>query len=116
MDLAQAAQAIVDRLTDAGVRASVDERDLNPPAVFVGPPVLSWRFGKGSTDATWTLVAVVPNTGRNIALTNLGALVTSTAAALGLAIVTARPMDLSVPDQAAPLPGYALEFTQRIPA
>lgn len=116
MDLDAAAAAIVDRLRAGGVRATTDERDLNPPAVFVGPPVMSYRFGKGSWDAAWQLAAVVPNTGRASALRDLGDLVAAVQEALGMAVATARPMDLSVPDQAAPLPGYQMEFTQRIPA
>jgi hypothetical protein len=116
MDLDAAVDALVARLTGAGLRAAADERDLNPPAVWVGPPVLTYRFGKNCWDAEWRLAAVVPNSGRNIANRNLGELVSAAQAALGGAIVTARPIDLSVPDQAAPLPAYELTFTTRIPA
>lgn len=114
MDLQGAAQAVVDRLMAAGIQATLDERDLNPPAVLVAIPLMSFRFGKGGWDAQFTLAAVVSNSGRAAALANLSTLVTDIHQAMGGAPVTARAIDLMVPDQGAPLPGYELTFTQRI--
>src|SRR6478609_8238121 len=74
VDLQGAAQAVVDRLMAAGVQATVDERDLNPPAVLVTVPLLSYRFGKESWTAQFTLAAVVPNSGRATALGGLSVL------------------------------------------
>lgn len=116
MDLDAAVAAIVDRLKAAGVRACTDERDLNPPAVWVGPPILAFRFGKGFYDAEYHLFAAVPNTGRDTANKNLGALITAVQDALAGAVVTGRPIDLTVPDAAVPLPAYDLTFTARINA
>lgn len=114
MDLQAAAQAVVDKLMAAGIQATVDERDLNPPAVLVAVPLLTYRFGKSCWDAQFTLAAVVTNSGRAAALGNLSTLLNQVTAALGGIPVTARAIDLTVPDQGAPLPAYELTYTQRI--
>jgi len=114
-DVDAAAAAIVARLVAAGVRASIDERDLNPPAVWVAPPTMSWRFGKGTWDAEWLLTAVVPDGGRATSTAALAALVVQVQQAMGWGGVTARPVSLLVPGAGGvPLPGYEMSFTQRI--
>jgi hypothetical protein len=114
-DVDAAAAAIVARLAAAGVRASIDERDLNPPCVWVGPPTMSWRFKRGTWDAEWLLTAVVPDTGRGTSTAALAALVVKVQDAMGWAGVTARPVSLLVPGTGGvPLPGYEMSFTQRI--
>ena len=114
MDVAGAVQAVVDRLLAAGIRATLDERDINPPCVYVAPPALTWRFGRGDFDAAFTVWAVTGAAGRNVDLVNLGQLLDDVTAALGFAAVTAEPADLLVPHQAAPLPAYRLTWTERI--
>jgi hypothetical protein len=113
LDLAAAADAVVTRLTAAGIRATVDERNLNPPAVWIKPPAITYRYGKGWA-AVWTLQAVVPDTGRNIAMAALGELVDAVTAAMSWAVVTAAPIALIIPGGAAPLPGYEMTFNERI--
>lgn len=113
MDINAAADAVVTRLRAGGVRATIDERDINPPAVWVKPPVVNWRFGKGWS-AQWTLQAVVPDTGRNVALAALGELVEAVQTAMGWAAVTAMPIALVIPGGSAPLPGYEMTFSERI--
>jgi hypothetical protein len=114
VNVAGAVQQLVDRLTAAGLRATQDERDLNPPAVFVAPPVLDWRFGRGDFDAAFTVFVVTGAAGRSVDLVNLGQLLDQVAEALNLAAVHAEPADLLVPHQAAPLPAYRLTWTDRI--
>lgn len=114
-DLDAAAAAIVAQLAAAGIRATVDERDLNPPCVWVGPPTLSWRFGKGTWDAGWVLTAVVPDTGRGYSNNALAALVVRVQDAMGWLAQNARPVALIVPGTGGtPMPGYEMTFTQRI--
>jgi hypothetical protein len=114
-DLDAAAAAIVAQLAAGGVRATVDERDLNPPCVWVGPPTLAWRFGRATWDAGWTLTAVVADTGRGYSNNALAALVVQTQDALGWAATQARPVSLIVPGTGGtPMPGYEMTFTQRI--
>jgi hypothetical protein len=112
VDIHQAVRAVVVRLEAAGLRAVCDERDVNPPCVYVPPPSISWRFRRGDFDAAFTAWCVVPNSGRDIALRNLGPLVTAAAAALGMAVITAVPGDLVVPELAAPLPAYLLTWSE----
>jgi len=113
VDIAAAAQSIVTQLKAAGIRATIDERDINPPAVWVKPPIAAFRFGKG-WDATWTLQAVVPDTGRNNSLAALGAMIDAVQAAMNWHAITANPVALLIPGGAAPLPAYEMTFSERI--
>lgn len=113
MNLADANAAVVARISAAGIRATVDERDVNPPAVFVPAPAITYRFGRCWV-ATWELVAVVPDAGRPANLHALGDLIDATVAALGGEVTNARPVSFAGVDQAPPLPGYALTYTQEV--
>lgn len=113
MDVAGAVQSVVDRLTAAGVRATLDERDINPPCVYVAPPALTWRFGRGDFTAAFTAWCVTGAAGRNADLATLGDLLESVGIALDWAGVTADPADLLIPHQAAPLPAYRVMWTER---
>lgn len=113
MDLAAAVQEVVDQLVAGGVRATVDQRDLNPPAVLVDAPAIAWRFGKGGWNATWTATVVVPDTGNAQALTDLSVLLEQVQAALGGIVAEGRPADLLTQD-AGILPGYRLTWSTHI--
>lgn len=114
VDLAGAVADVVDRLKAAGIRATADPRDLNPPAVYVAPPELSFRFAKLTYDASWTLAAVVPNVGRKQALDLLGPLIESVLAVFP-AITGGRAVDLTGGlDGGGPQPAYELTMTTRI--
>ncbi len=114
IDLASAVDQVVDTLTAAGIRATADLRHLNPPGVLVAPPDIAWRFGRGA-EATWRIVAAVPNTGTRSSIAGLSPLVDQVQAALAGAVTAGRPVDLSILDGGAPLPGYELTFTTKIP-
>lgn len=114
VNVAAAAAQIVDMLVEAGISATVDQRDLNPPGVFVPLPTLAYRFHKGDVTATWRPVAAVANTGRSQVLTELSALLGAVQDALGGIAVTAVPVDLPTTAEAGELPGYELTFTTRI--
>jgi hypothetical protein len=112
LDLAAAVADVVGRLRAAGIRATADVRDVNPPCVYVPPPQIAWAFGK--VEMGWTVAAVVPATGRDIALKNLGPLIADVSTALSATPVTGgRPIDLGGTDGAAPMPAYELTFTTR---
>lgn len=115
VDVAAAVQAVVDRLTAGGVRATLDERDINPPCVYVAPPAVSWRFGRGDFTAEFTAWAVTGAAGRNIDLSNLGELLEAAGVALDFAGIRADPADLTgIPQQSAPLPAYRFTWSERI--
>ena len=114
IDLAGEVAAVVARLKAAGLRATADLRDVNPPCVYVPPPQIAYRFGKGIADLTWTVAAIVPNTGRDVALRNLTPLIDDVAAALSATpVTTGRPIDVTGLDGGAPNPAYELTFVSR---
>jgi hypothetical protein len=107
--IADACAAVAARIAAAGIRATVDERDVNPPAVFVPAPAINYRFG-GCWMGTWALIAVVPDAGRTANLRALGDLVDAVRVALDGEITDARPVSFAGVDAAPPLPGYALTY------
>lgn len=111
--LKAAVDDLVARLASAGIPATADLRNLNPPAVYVPAPEIAWRYGKGA-DLTYRIVAAVPNTGRDTAIADLSRLIDRVQAALAGAITEGRPVDLTALDAGAPLPGYELTLTERI--
>jgi hypothetical protein len=109
LGIVAAQSVIVDRLTAAGLRAVTDERDVNPPCVLVGPPVLTFRFGRPSFDAEFRLLAIVGDGGRDTATAALDALVGTVTTAVGL--LTGTPAQFSGLDGAPALPAYELTLT-----
>lgn len=116
LNIAAVMQAMCDSITAQGVRCVLDERDLNPPGALVRAPELNWRFGQGRYDAEWTVLVCVENAGRNVALGKLGPLIESAAKGIGVAVLAGRPVDVQLPDSAAPVPGYELTFNTKIVA
>lgn len=114
MDLYQAMAALSDTLTAAGIRAAMDARDLNPPAVLITPPDMAFRFADGTWEAGWTLIATAPNAGTREALTALDALIVAVVSALGGQPVNASPYTLTVDGQSDPLPAYQVTWSARI--
>jgi hypothetical protein len=114
VNVADAVQGVLDRLLAVGIRATNDERDINPPCVFVGPPAITWRFARNDFDADFTIWCVTGAAGRNVDLVNLGELLDAVTAALQFAAVRGEPNNLLVPEQAAPLPAYRLSWSERV--
>lgn len=115
VNIRQAMDEVVAALTAAGIRATVDGRDANPPCVLVRPPVMSFRFGKGYWDAEMTAWALVGDAGMGPSMTALGELVTAVQTALGFVVVTARPDETTLADGST-VPTYVLTWTHRVPA
>lgn len=62
--LASAAAEILDALRSAGIRASIDPRDLDLPAVWITPETISTPTLSGEPLLiTWTAYAITPDTG-----------------------------------------------------
>lgn len=115
MDLDAAMQTVVDTLTAADVRATLDPVDAHPPCVLVRPPTMTYRFGKGNWDAAFEAWVMVPANGINASLKQLGDLLEDAQSALGYHGVTATPDDATLNDGGT-VPMYRLSWTQRIPA
>lgn len=114
LDLLAVMQSMCAGVSAQGLPATVDERDLNPPALLLRPPELSWRFQQGRYDAAWTAVICVNDAGRTASLAALGPLLEQAAAGLGVPVLGGRPVDLLLPDQAGPLPAYEITFNTKI--
>jgi hypothetical protein len=114
--LAGAVWDLLGWLTAAGLRATADIRNVNPPGVYVEPPLIAWRFGRGYVDLSWSVWLVVPNTGRDAALKNLGPLLIDTYGALtaqGCSPTDASFSELTAPDGGPPMPAYLMNLTTR---
>lgn len=101
-------------LTAAGIRATDDPRDINPPALLLRPPVLSFRFGRGCVAADWTARLVLVNAGTRQALQEALPLIQQIQDALQGAVVTATPADWELPDGGGPTPGYQLTWSTHL--
>lgn len=112
-NLAGATEALVARIAAAGIRATTDERDVNPPCVIVPAPAVVFRFG-GCWDGTWPLLVVVPDGGRIANLVALADLVDAVQVAVDGAIKSGRPVAVTGVEGAPPLPGYELTYTETI--
>lgn len=112
-NLSAAVAGYVDTLVSAGVRASADTRDINPPCVHINPPEVAYRFGKG-WDATWRAYVIAPDSGPAESLEVVGGLLEAVQAAMVGRVVTARPAELLTLDGGPPLPAYELNWTDRI--
>lgn len=109
--LAGVVSAVVDALLDAGVPATDDQRDLDPPGVYVTPPIVTYDKLAGYT-ATLDMYAVVPAAGRREALAALGPLVDQVRAVWP--VRDAFPVDLQPLEGTDPLPAYRLPLTVNV--
>lgn len=106
-------QGYLDALTAAGIRASDDPRDINPPMLLLRPPTLSYRFGRGCVAADWTARLVLVNAGVRQALAEALPLLQQIQDALQL-VYTATPADFDLPDGGGPTPGYQLTWSTHL--
>lgn len=101
-----------DALTAANVRCVLDARDVNPPAVLIRPPTLSYRFGRGCVGAAYAAWLFLPDAGQLDAL-RVGLPILETVhgalANAGIAIVNADPTDFALPDGGT-VPGFILSW------
>jgi hypothetical protein len=107
VSIATATAAVLQVFTDAGLRATDDARDINPPCVYLVPPQGSFRFDRGSADVTWTAYLVTGDAGARAATKALSDMVDKIAGTLPVTTFTRRA--LPVPGGGDPLPSY--EFT-----
>lgn len=100
----------VTQLTAAGVRATMEPRDINPPAVLIRPPTMRYRFGKGCVAADWQARLYLPDPGTENALKIALPLLDDIIAALQGAPTEATPADFQLADGAI-VPGYQLSWS-----
>lgn len=95
------------------IPAALSVADLNPPGVLIDPPAVGLEFGGRATSLTWKLTIVAPDTGRGAVLELLGPLLAQLADAIP-SWSTAAPGMYDVGGDYGALPGYQIEFTQRL--
>jgi hypothetical protein len=110
MDVALAVTEVVDLLSAAGLPATADPRDLDPPGVLVGMPTVDLGTLSG---ACWVgvfpVLVIGPNVGRQDALDALGGLLQGVLEVLNAR--TATPTEWPNPGGGDPLPAYAIDAT-----
>ena len=83
-------------------RVTLDVKELNPPGLYLAPPILHYRFGQGSYAIECSLLVCASNTANRMeALADLSDLLQRTQHALGDRAVTGRPADVWNQDQTA---------------
>lgn len=97
-------------LIAAGIRAVVDGRDVNPPAVQIRPPVLHYRFGRGCYAADWEAYVYLPDTGTEQVLKAALPLLDQVQTALKGVVTTATPTDFALADGGTAA-GYTLTWS-----
>lgn len=112
--LMDAITPVIDLLTAAGIRVTMDISQLNPPGCLLAPPELDFRFNGGDFTASYTLIAVVGSTDKTRAIANLSDYLSEVLLALGDRPVTARPVDVTLADASAVLPGFDIRWSTRI--
>jgi hypothetical protein len=108
------AEAIADLLRSDEVRASTDIRDTVPPCLLVVPvPRLNFLEGtlSGSTEVTWTIVALAMPPGDLEAARELENLVLHVVAA-GLDVTTAEPASYELPTTEGSVPAYLITVSE----
>ena len=113
LSLANVVTDVVSQLDAAGLRATADPRDVNPPCVLVGPPTPSpngWTLARNCEIYLVPLTALVPNTGRINALAALDLLTGAILDALEGIPDSCLPADFIGTGGGDPLPGYALTY------
>ncbi len=98
-------------LTAAGIRSTLDARDVNPPAVLLRPPTLHYRFGRGCVACDFTARLLLPDAGQKQALETALPLLQAIQDALpGVPLLDAVPGDFGLADGST-VPGYTLTWT-----
>ena len=113
-NLMDAMTAVLEQLTAAGIRATLDITQLNPPGCLLLPPELDFRFNAGDFTASYTLVCTVGSSDRTRMIASLSDYLSEVLQALGDRPVTGRPVDVTLADASTVLPGYELRWTTRI--
>lgn len=105
------ARFLVDSLTTAGVRATADPRNVNPPCVLLDRPAVEpINAGCTSWQLSWVLHVIVPGGGDNtLQWEKLDALTSSVLAVIGPQGVTVTPDTYPLNDT-TDLPSNRVEF------
>ncbi|QFG13039.1 tail terminator [Gordonia phage Schiebs] len=109
-ELGAAVVALADRLTAAGLPATTDPRNINPPCAWVTLGAATFPTLCGDLDATASVLLIVPDNGMPTAMHQLGELLDRfTAAEVDLPTGDVLPDTVTIPGAGAgPLPALRL--------
>lgn len=96
---------LVDSLTAAGLRATIDPRDVNAPAVWVSPRQIAHDILSGGT-VTVDLWLIAPDNGIPAALAVLADMLDTVLSVVDPDAPTSLAESLALPDTPAPLPAF----------
>lgn len=118
MGLAEAVAAVLagfESRTFNGVplRVTDDSNLVNPPAVWVPMPGLTFRFSKRCIDVEWQAYLIAPNTSTTSVSAVLSGLLDAVVGLYPFEEATAQP--LTLPGGGQPAPSYRLTWSARIP-
>lgn len=114
MKLGAACQAVAQMITDAGVPAVTDERDLNLPGALVGPANVSFEvLDATSYVAAWDVWLVTIDNGAGPALDELGDMLAKVRAVVQVDEARAQAVVLAN-HGADPLPALTFTLTTQI--
>jgi hypothetical protein len=103
------AQTFADKLTAAGVNATIDPRGATPPCVLIAPPVAVFDVGCGAT-GQWSLFALASGPANADAWRALDGML---AVASGLfPLERSEFVAYSLSPDNPPLPAYRMIFTE----
>lgn len=112
--LMDAIRPVLELLTAAGIRVTLDITQLNPPGCILLPPELDFRFNAGDFTASYVLIITVASSDRTRMIGALSDYLAEVLAVLGDRPITARAVDVTLADASTALPGYELRWTTRI--
>lgn len=109
-DVLAQAQAYVAQLRAAGIRATLNPADINPPTVWVRAPRMRFRFGRGCIGADWEARLYLVDSGYEQAMKTAIPLISEIQDALNFAVVEAEPADFALVDGGT-VPGYIFTWS-----
>lgn len=112
--LGRAADVVATLVAD-GTRATLDRRDVNPPAVYLAPaPQVAFVGYAGTVEATYTGWAVASDLGDVDATAQLLTLLDAVDAAVDGLLDRADPDTVALPGVTDAAPAYRFTFTDKI--
>lgn len=112
LDIAAAAAEVATMVTDLGVPAVVDARDLNLPSAWVTPGEMELVYLDGSADITWDIYLIAQDTGTPDSMNKLSTMLGKVTSITG---VDATFLTVNLPNQAAePLPALLVHIETKV--
>jgi len=112
--LVDAITPVVEALTAAGIRVTLDVKRINPPGCYLHPPELQMRWRAGDFTATHRLLVVASSKDRAQSYQDISELIDQVLIALDDAPVTLRPASVETSDVSTYLTAYDLIWTDRV--